>query len=85
MKRLLPRYRPDVVIHMVCDNDFGGNESAVAYGLAKPQFTLEQSGKLNLATPGVAEIDRRWNAGGGKGLRRSLQSSALYRMIRPGL
>src|SRR5436309_5939557 len=31
MRRLLPRYRPDAVILMVCGNDFGGNESTAAY------------------------------------------------------
>lgn len=84
MRRLLPRYRPDVVINMLCDNDFGANESAVAFGLAKPQFTLTDTGELKLKLPTAADIDRHWNQGS-QGWRHYLQRSALYRMIYPSL
>lgn len=84
MRRLLPHYRPDVVIHLVCDNDFGANESDVAYGLAKPQFTLTDAGELKLTVPTPAAIDRHWNQDS-KGWRNYVQHSALYRMIYPGL
>ena len=84
MRRLLPRYRPDVVINMLCDNDFGANESPLAYGLAKPQFTLTSAGELKLTLPSRSDIERHWQQGS-KGWRNYAQHSALYRMIYPGL
>lgn len=85
MRRLLPRYRPDLVIHLMCDNDFGGNESSVAYGLAKPRFKLTAEGALELVPTTLEEIDSHWRQPWGSGWRRWLQYSALYRYIRPAL
>ncbi len=85
MKRLLPRYRPDVVIHMVCDNDFGGNESSIAYGLSKPMFTLNQDQSVQLIPPTKEAIDKTWNVGWGSGWKYYLQHSALYRIVRPAI
>lgn len=85
MRRLLPRYRPDLVISMVCDNDFGGNESSVAYGLAKPRFFLSKGAGLQVTLPSKEAIDKNWKLDGGKSLAAYLQYSALYRTIRPAL
>lgn len=85
MRRLLPRYRPDLVINMVCDNDFGGNESSIAYGLAKPRFFLSKEAGLQVTLPSKEAIDKNWNLDGSKNLAEYMQYSALYRIIRPGL
>ena len=85
MRRLLPRYRPDLVIHMLCDNDLGGNETSLAYGLAKPRFQLNAAGGLDLVPTTEAEIQAHWSSTWGGGAGRYVQASALYRVIRPAL
>ena len=85
MRRLLPRYKPDLVIHMFCDNDLGGNESSEAYGLAKPRFQLNTAGGLDLVPTTHQQIEARWSNAWGGGVGRLLQFSALYRVIRPAL
>lgn len=85
MRRLIPRYRPDVVIHMMCDNDFGGNESTVAYGLAKPRFTLDEQQSLRLVPATQGAIDRTWSEEQRGDWKSYVQQSALYRLVRPAI
>lgn len=85
MRRLLPRYRPDLVLHMLCDNDLGGNETSLAYGLAKPRFQRNAAGGLDLVPTTEAEIQAHWSSTWGGGAGRYVQASALYRVIRPAL
>jgi lysophospholipase L1-like esterase len=79
MRRLLPLYRPAVVLYGLCDNDFGGNVDSVAFGVPKPRFALE-GGRLTYVPPaGVAGDIEEFVTGP----RRWLQGSALYRLVRP--
>jgi lysophospholipase L1-like esterase len=84
MKRLLPRYQPDLVIQMVCGNDFGGNEAEKAYGLPKPRFVLEGGG-LVLQKPAMTGGLSTEEISGTRGIRGVMQRSAAYRLIQPGL
>ncbi|MBI3987258.1 MAG: hypothetical protein HY343_10075 [Lentisphaerae bacterium] len=51
MEILLPRYRPDVVIHCVCGNDFWGNVRGTNSGLSKPRYVLTDNGSLREQAP----------------------------------
>ena len=84
MESLVPRYRPQVVIHMVCANDFHGNVSAVNYGLPKPRFTMSNQGRLDLAVPNIDASPLAHDTPAFFS-RATLQKSALYRMLRPAL
>lgn len=84
MESLIPRYHPQVVIHMVCANDFAGNLRATNYGVPKPRFILSDQGRLDLAMPRLetsplAQEKTRLLS------RSTLQKSALYRMLQPAL
>jgi hypothetical protein len=84
LRQLLPLYRPDVVLYGLCDNDFGGNAVAEAYGVAKPRFVLAESGSLELqplpANARPAEIRSFL-----QGPRSWIQHLAVYRIVRPRL
>ena len=41
MKRIVPQYRPDLVIYGLDANDLGGIASGTGYGLSKPRYVLE--------------------------------------------
>ncbi len=79
MRRLLPLYRPDLVVYASTLNDFGGNELREANGQSKPMFELSGGGELVLVPPAPSrEIRRRdWR------FRTWLQYSAFYRWIQP--
>lgn len=84
MESMIPRYHPQIVIHMVCANDFFGNSSAINYGLPKPHFALSEQGRLDLAVPRLADSPLAKEKT--RLLSRStMQRSALYRMLRPAL
>lgn len=75
MEQLLPLYRPDLVLHGICDNDFGGNLEA----RGKPHFTVEADGALREHPPvGVLAF-------GTSGPRAWIQHSAAYRLLQPRL
>lgn len=82
LARLLPRYRPDLVLYGFCDNDLGGNLSTTAYGMRKPRFELDAGGALrpiplaapNPSVPPFAVGPRAW-----------VQHLALFRLLRPRL
>lgn len=81
MEILLPRYRPDVVIHCVCGNDFWGNLRGTNSGLSKPRFMLTDDGNLREQTPApnmklttVAKWPMTW-----------IHRSALYGLVWPQL
>ena len=77
--RLAPLYRPDIIVYGFCSNDLGGNEVSVAYGTAKPRYSL-QEGQLQLHPPLKNAIRIQPYAAG---WRSWLQYSALYRYLRP--
>jgi hypothetical protein len=82
LRDLVVRYKPDVVLHAICDNDFSGNEAAVAYGIPKPRFRLEADGALVLDRVARDELPlaiSRFSSGP----RAWLNRSAIYRVFRP--
>jgi lysophospholipase L1-like esterase len=79
MRRLVPLYRPDLVLYGLCDNDFGGNADSVAFGVPKPRFILEGDALTYLPPAGAAGNIEEFVTGP----RRWLQGSALYRLVRP--
>ena len=81
MERLLPLYRPDVVVYALHVNDFGGIVTGVAYGNPKPHLLFGSGGQLELVPPDFEReevISRR-----GSGLRDLIQRSAVYRLAQP--
>lgn len=79
MRRLVPLYKPDIVLYGLCDNDFGGNADRVAFGVPKPRFVLDGESLEYIPPEGdAAEIGEFVT-----GPRRWLQASALYRLVRP--
>jgi len=85
MRRWLPRYRPDVAIHMFSENDPAGNQTDLGYGLPKPLFTVEKDRGLTLHPPSPAAIRSRWAAAQSLRPRDLAQHLALYRMILPSV
>jgi hypothetical protein len=81
LRRLLPLYRPDLVIYGFCDNDLGPLEMTSAYGVPKPRFVLGPGGELELVTPSSSA--REIPTFGASGPRKWVQRSALYRLARP--
>lgn len=81
MQRLIPLYRPDFVLYGSTLNDYGGNALADAYQQAKPVFRIDEQNRLRLALPKLGSEIQSW----GKGPRRWIQYSALYRMLQPGI
>jgi len=84
MRRLLPRYRPDLVIHMASPTDYHENGRDIMYGLPKPRFTVGPDGELILHEPSLDQILSIWNATNRPRFRSTLGNSALYRLARPG-
>lgn len=81
MERLLPLYRPDVVIYSLHPNDFGGIVSGTAYGNAKPHLAPAAGGELELISPAFEE--RKLKSRTRSGLRNLIQRSAVYRLAQP--
>lgn len=84
LESLVPRYRPQLVIHMVCANDFYGNDNMVNYGLPKPRFVEKEAGHFDFILPNMknsllAEDAKPWS------LRSAVQKFAVYRMLRPAV
>ena len=80
MQRLLPIYKPNVVIYTFTVNDLGGNSTSRAWGVAKPYFELTEDGRLTLIPPIGEEFSPfpetfspRW----------ILVRSALWRFMQP--
>ena len=80
IQRLAPLYRPDIVIYGFCLNDLGGIALRRAYGLPKPMFVTKARDQLELLPP---ELDRSSIPSFGRGPRKWLQFSALYRLLQP--
>lgn len=78
LERLLPLYRPDIVLFGSTLNDFGGNELSRASGQAKPRF-LRMGDALHLVPPQIAAEIRPL----GSGPRAWIQRSAFYRVLQP--
>jgi hypothetical protein len=78
LERLVPLYRPDIVLFGSTLNDFGGNEVEAVGGQPKPRFLLIGDA-LHVVPPRLAgEI-----FGPRSGLRGLLQRSAFYRLVQP--
>ncbi|MEW5847200.1 MAG: hypothetical protein AB2A00_00250 [Myxococcota bacterium] len=81
MEQLVPLYKPDIILHGVCDNDFGGNVVSDFAGLGKVRFTLKPDGSLEEHPPPAgADVAKM-----GEGPGRWLQLSAFYRVLQPSL
>jgi hypothetical protein len=81
MERLIPLYHPDIVIYGFCQNDLGENQANKAHGQAKPRLKIMASGEVESIPPILKDkIDP-----GGTGLRKWLQSVALYKFIQPNI
>ena len=80
IQRLAPLYRPDIVMYGFCLNDLGGIGLRRAYGLPKPMFMTRARDQLELLPP---ELDRSSIPSFGRGPRKWLQFSALYRLLQP--
>jgi lysophospholipase L1-like esterase len=78
LERLVPLYRPDIVLYGSTLNDFGGNQVARANAQAKPRFLLVGSA-LHLVPPELEPEIRHYASGP----RAWLQRSAFYRAIQP--
>lgn len=79
MERLIPLYHPDIVIYGFCQNDLGENQTSEAHSQAKPSFKLLASGEAEVIPPILKDkIDP-----GVTGLRKWIQSIALYRFLQP--
>ncbi len=80
-KRLLPLYRPDIVLLQVCNNDFAANVSPTAFGISKPLFTLRDHRTLTMIEPDpkFLKIQKL------EGLLQVVEYSALYRVFRPAI
>jgi lysophospholipase L1-like esterase len=83
MQRWLPTYRPDIVVYGFTLNDIGGNALATAYGRPKPIYRIDPQARLRLALP--PRVTSEIRTAGPTGLRRWVQSSALYRLIQPAI
>lgn len=81
MERLLPLYRPDLVIYGFCRNDVGGNTLRVAYEMPKPIFRRTPDGTLELLPPDLRQGIPAFN----RGIRDWIQHSAVYRLLQPWL
>jgi hypothetical protein len=81
MIRLLPLYKPDLVIYGLCQNDFLGNQESVAHGQAKPVYKILEPGEIVMVSPVLKE--KIYSAG--SGLQKWIQYSALYRYLQPGI
>jgi len=78
LERLVPLYRPDVILFGSTSNDFGGIEVSNASGQAKPRFLLIGDA-LHLVPPQIADEIRS----SGSGARAWIQRSAFYRALQP--
>jgi lysophospholipase L1-like esterase len=78
LERLVPLYRPDVVLYGTTLNDFGGNQVSTSNSQAKPRFLLVGS-DLHLVPPQLADEIRRY----AHGPRVWIQRSAFYRALQP--
>ena len=79
LEQLGPSYRPEIVINVVCINDFGQNAVERAYGVSKPRFDMASDGQIRYMPPATQEQIPKF----GGGLSLMLQYSALYRTIQP--
>lgn len=77
MKRLLPLYRPDVVVFGFCSNDFEGNGLSFLHGFAKPRFVLEKGKLVPVPVPIPKQPPKFRRAGMG-----IWQHSALFQMLK---
>ncbi len=81
-QRLIPVYRPDIVIYGFCENDLGGNVLRQAYGIAKPVFVRQKDASLKEIPP-EHPPNFQIHSFGSSPIRRLLQYCALYRFLRP--
>ncbi len=56
LSRLVPQFRPEVVVCVFCDNDLWESSSDEAYGRGKPQFEIDGD-SLRLR---VAHVEQSW-------------------------
>jgi hypothetical protein len=82
LEQLASIYAPDIVIHVVCEDDVLQNGIGVDSGLSKPRFELVDDETLELHLPHDYEQHRFLSH---SGLADWIQYSALYRVIRPAL
>jgi hypothetical protein len=80
-QRLMPLYHPDVVLLIVCDNDFAANLDTTAYRISKPRFQVVEGKVVGLAKPDpihlkIPKLENRMQI---------IQYSALYRVFQPTL
>ena len=84
-RRMIPLYKPDIVLLCVCVNDFAANSLRTDHGHAKPMFIMEE-GKLSGLIPPEPSNFRIVR----KGYSRLsplilIQHSALYGYFRPNI
>ncbi len=78
LERLIPLYRPDIVLYGSTLNDFGGNAVSTSNAQAKPRFLLVGD-DLHLVPPQLADQVSPYASGP----RAWIQHSALYRALQP--
>jgi len=90
LKRLVPKYKPDLVIYGFCSNDFLGNAKNSMGRLPKPRFVINKDGSISFveapfreispkANPSFASLEQPYN------IRRLLSYWATYQVVRPKL
>lgn len=84
LEALLEKYRPTIVLHAICDNDFLQNASTEAHGLVKPRFGLT-NGKLIFEPNSFIGNPASRTGGASELIASLLKSSSLYRVIQPAL
>lgn len=82
MKRLLPKYKPDLILYGFCENDIGGNLDGQNSGFYKPFFTLSNDSVL-VYHPLTKFNSLPKNFNSPSVFRNILRNSALWRFIRP--
>lgn len=81
MKRLLPLYKPDLILLSVCQNDFDANRSKKAMGISKPLFHVKDGKIVTLEPPDLEGLRIRMEDP--FRFSRLIQRSALYSFFRP--
>jgi len=80
MKRIVPLYKPDIVVYGLCTNDFSGNAVSSMYGINKPRFVAGTGGELE---PISFQQSEKIETFGANNPKKWIQYSALYRFLQP--
>ena len=79
LKKLISKYKPQFVLHIICENDFLQNQSNSAYNIGKPKFKLINDQLV------LVPHDHQNNSISTthKSFQLYIQYSAIYRLLRP--